>query len=480
MMARGRYSVCAVLACCAVQLGCTPRALDLPEDIGVEPNFDFSAFDGSDFAIASCANPLPPDDGCGPTELCGPDGTGNGLDDNCNGVVDEACVCTPGNVESCFVGPPGKRDVGACTDGTQTCHGTQSGSWGACTGSIGPTPEVCDGLDNDCNGCVDDGLTCTGSKLECPSTVPDVLPFTTVSYPGHTYLTGAVSSWSWTVQGGPCDQLFQTTTGNPPSQSFTLGGTSTATPSAIFSLSGDYTVVMSAVSGGVEQTCKFVQHVVGPGVRFELCWDTTGESDLDLHVHQPNTKTNFFGPNINRDDAWPVDCDYTNCNAASTSALPSWGYAHSALSNCVGGPEGTSWAQFGFCNNPRLDIDNITDVGVPENANIDNPHNGDSFRALVHYYGVLNASGVLLSHPMVNIYCGGHIKATYGQAPDVVPSFQTSGGWAMGNMWRVADVVAIVDGSGVTTDCTVTALHPGSATTGYRVGSNNSITFEGQ
>ncbi len=118
-------------------------------------------------------------------------------------------------------------------------------------------------------------------------------------------------------------------------------------------------------------------------------------------------------------------------------------------------------------------------IGVPENGNIDNPNNGDSFRALVHYYGTNNASAVLVSHPLVNIYCGGHIKATYGQAPDLVPGFQTSGGWAKGNMWRVADVVAVVDASGTTTDCEVTALHPGSATTGYRVGSDN-ISFEGQ
>jgi hypothetical protein len=37
---------------------------------------------------------------CGPTELCDPDHVG--LDDNCNGTVDEGCSCQPGAVHPCF------------------------------------------------------------------------------------------------------------------------------------------------------------------------------------------------------------------------------------------------------------------------------------------------------------------------------------------------------------------------------------------
>ena len=37
----------------------------------------------------------------------------------------------------------------------------------------------------------------------------------------------------------------------------------------------------------------------------------------------------------------------------------------------------------GYCANPRLDQDNVDDVGVAENSNIDNPAGGDTFRALV-------------------------------------------------------------------------------------------------
>jgi hypothetical protein len=431
----------------------------------------------------SCANPIGDSAGCGPTELCGTDGSGNGLDDNCDGHVDENCPCTPGNVEKCFAGPPGKHDIGACTDGTATCQGTEFGAWGPCVGSIGPSAEVCDGTDNDCNGCADDGLCC-GNTLTCPTTVPDVQPYTNVTYPGSTYFTGPATSWTWKVTGGPCDQLFETTTGSPPAQSFTVTNGTTSTPTANYTLSGDYTIVMTATENGASQTCTFVQHVAGPGIRFELCWDTTGKSDLDLHLHKPNSTTNFFGTTSDYSTAFGDDCNYNNCKGSSDagSITPSWGYGTSPLANCSGDPdgEGLAWTLNGSCRNPRLDVDDIIDIGVPENANVDKPNNGDTFRALVHYYGIDTGASTLTSHPMVNIYCGGKIKATYGQAPDVVTGFATAGAWAMGNMWRVADVAAIVNASGVTTDCTVTALHPGTTTTGYRVGSDSSITYEGQ
>jgi hypothetical protein len=305
-----------------------------------------------------------------------------------------------------------------------------------------------------------------------------VQPYTNVSYPGSTYFMGSATAWSWKVSGGPCDQLFLTTTGNPPAQSFTLTGSTTPTLGANYTLSGDYTITMTATTANGPQMCTFVQHVAGPGVRFELCWDTTGQSDLDLHVHKPNSTTNFFGTNATSGPSGD-DCNYQNCKASSGGTAPNWGYANTALADCSGGPEGLLWSMLGFCRNPRLDVDDIIFVGVPENANIDNPKNGDSFRALVHYYGISAAASTLTSHPMVNIYCGGNIKATYGQAPDQVQGFAKAGGWAMGDMWRVADVVATVDAMGNTTDCTITALHPVGQTTGYDVSHDSNITFNG-
>ena len=45
---------------------------------------------------------------------------------------------------------------------------------------------------------------------------------------------------------------------------------------AHFTLSGDYTVTLTVVGAdGITYTCTWVQHIIGPGVRFELCWDNS-------------------------------------------------------------------------------------------------------------------------------------------------------------------------------------------------------------
>jgi hypothetical protein len=446
---------------------------------------------------ATCATPVAVNAGCGPVELCGAAGTGNGTDDNCDGTVDEGCTCTPGLVQKCFLGPPGKRNVGQCTDGTQTCQGAEFGTWGPCIGSISPSAETCDKLDNDCNGCADDGLCC-GGVLDCPGPgdprIADVQPYTDVALKGELFYTAPAATWTWTVTGGPCDQLFATTTGTPPVQSFTLTGANTQDATVHFTLSGDYTVTMTVVgTDGITYTCTWVQHVIGPGVRFELCWDHTGPgssggADLDLHVHRAGTTTKWFQINTNTPNL--DDCNYSDCNPDAylgcnlfpcTGIVADWGYAASAIGLCQGAPateSGDSWATDGVnCPSPRLDLDNVDIVGRPENANIDTPTDGQTFRALVHYYGQdFDVSTTNVDeHPIVNIYCGGTLKATYGQAPNQLTGFNTGSGWAKGLMWRVADVQAKVT-AGVTTDCTVTAIHPPATMSGYYI-TNNVLTY---
>jgi hypothetical protein len=102
--------------------------------------------------------------GVGPSaEVC------DGLDNDCNGVVD-------GMTRPCYSGPPNTEGVGVCRAGTQPCTaaaGSGVESWGACFGEVVPSAEMCDGLDNDCNGDVDDHVSdglghVTGDDC-CPS-----------------------------------------------------------------------------------------------------------------------------------------------------------------------------------------------------------------------------------------------------------------------------------------------------------------------
>jgi hypothetical protein len=89
--------------------------------------------------------------------------TCNGLDDNCNYVVDEA----PGGgalTQSCFPFTTGLPGIGVCVAGVQTCA---SGTFGTCSGAIGPSAEICgDDLDNDCD-------TGTDEIGDCPVPVTD-------------------------------------------------------------------------------------------------------------------------------------------------------------------------------------------------------------------------------------------------------------------------------------------------------------------
>jgi hypothetical protein len=98
----------------------------------------------------------------GTAEIC------NSLDDDCNGVVDDApggCTCSAGQTQLCG------DDEGECSQGVQECLG---GQWSACKTGMHAnklysfnqgSDEQCDLLDNDCDGNTDEGAL--GGGIAC-------------------------------------------------------------------------------------------------------------------------------------------------------------------------------------------------------------------------------------------------------------------------------------------------------------------------
>ena len=82
----------------------------------------------------------------------------NGLDDDCDGSTDEG-VNPPGPCPAPGI-PLGSPIRGECRPGANTCVSDAAGARFACTGGIGPVPEICDGKDNDCDGDSDEEAPC--------------------------------------------------------------------------------------------------------------------------------------------------------------------------------------------------------------------------------------------------------------------------------------------------------------------------------
>ena len=93
-------------------------------------------------------------------QICSREICGNKVDDDCDGQTDENCEAEkchhPGKTRPCYTGAAGTKGLGLCADGVETCQDDLT--WSTCEGEKLPGKEVCNGLDDNCDGKTDEGI----------------------------------------------------------------------------------------------------------------------------------------------------------------------------------------------------------------------------------------------------------------------------------------------------------------------------------
>lgn len=444
--------------------------------------------------------------------------TGNGFDDNCNGLVDEGCSCTGvGTTKDCYLVPASQTQggvpVGWCAQnskGTVNCQklNTEAApTWsGICRGAQPPFPDdFCAPGDFNCDGKEENSTTqdcsCKSGTIQCPTQ-----PVTTVPYPppvalplevdaGKWFLDPAdvplANGWKWTIRGGDCDNIlphptfgiYPTASGTgvpvgaqknnlgPSSQEHGVVAVAPQVQSAIypaFSLSGDYLLQAEWDLKGTHYSCTEKIQVRTPGLRAEACWDTEGNGiDLDLHMAKVNGFPNCLTSHGWSDNCVSEDCYWSNCYTPNGQTT-AW-YPPSSSTACVGwGSE--AGQQIASCGNPRLDRDanGVSGTCNPSQLNPNaaggdfcGPENvnvdvpDDGSRFAV---AVRYFGGSLASKAHVNVYCDGVRVLSTGYDPitgNNFPQLITSGGDSTGDMWKVGLVTTHVTAAGLACD-----VHP--------------------
>jgi hypothetical protein len=360
------------------------RASGSSATVGVQraagARYDLYAYNavGSVAAQSSIMWAPPSTSSCTGTGVCSPCTTAeicDGIDNNCNGLVDDGIASLSCGVGAC------RRTVSACVHATsQTCT----------PGS--PSAEICNGVDDDCDGMTDEA--CMGT-ITCPA---DASMFAGDTRSFSVTTMGMLRNFSWSVVSGP--------TGGASTVVWSPTPPTSTTESFRPIIVGIYRVRVEGTDGlNQVRSCEFNVTANSRGLRAELTWNGTG--DVDLHMHNNVSGAWFDVPN---------DCHYRNMT-------PAWGAA--------------------------LDVDNVTANG-PENIRINTPAVGRTYTIAVHNYA--NARN---RNATVRIYCG----PTAGVTPSVVYTSAALAGTSVGNCtsntwWDVANVTINADGS-----CAIAAIN---------------------
>jgi len=290
-------------------------------------------------------------------------------------------------------------------------------------------------------------------KLNCPTgpndpRLPRLNPGIPTAVDGRLFASGAVS-WHWELVREDCDAVVV-------DPEFVLQGSesSVMTFQALRPSPYHFTLTVRGAAGEAG-TCRLELPTQSRGMRVELCWDTSQNTDLDLYLHNPFDQAPWYtaGSSSIIEGVNGTTCNVVNCTAELRLMQPraDFKYPDSPMSYCVGGPAPQEFQMLGRCPNPRSGQDNNQSLatGTAERIQIDAPLAAQSFRVMVQNFSNTPAA------PHLYVYCGGAKMADVA-APPFPPSFVGSNPTSFGVMWRAVDIAPNVNAAGDTVDCAVT------------------------
>jgi hypothetical protein len=270
---------------------------------------------------------------------------GNGYDDDCDGLVDEGCICddqhAPGTTKDCFLLPASqvdaasKQPVGWCSEnskGTVACVLKGSGeftqrTWdGFCKGAQPPfVTDVCAPGDFDCDGKEENpkdlDCNCGGVVITCPTEPVTISPFPDPNnlenkkqnpldpnpnapfiVDGHSWISDgkgpSATGWKWTITGGDCDNILPHPTFAVYNQKDTTQGQRVGTETNSLGTNGKQKGI---VVGPADDA-----HQIWPAFSLSGDYIVQGEFDLEGEHHSCTMKVQVRWPGLRAEMCWDM------------------------------------------------------------------------------------------------------------------------------------------------------------------------------